>query len=156
MHTPRHSTRKPSSDTYLSREEGLSCGPVATSRWLVVVTAGACSLVTGCFGDPAPDPEVAPLEVIARPDSCYLNRDSVAEGIHPVSVIVARGAGRVRILLDDQAVYQQASGSSPSGDAADPEVELAEGEYVVECVVEGAVTSTSLKVTAPSSGGGGY
>ena len=39
----------------------------------------------GCFGDPAPDPAEAPLEVVV--EGCVLNRPDVAPGTHEVSVI---------------------------------------------------------------------
>lgn len=51
---------------------------------------------TGCLGDPPPDPNSAPLEVVL--DTCTLNRPEVGAGIHNVAVV---GSGK--LVITDEA-----------------------------------------------------
>jgi hypothetical protein len=52
--------------------------------------------LTACLGDPPPDPETAPLEVVL--DGCVLNRDEVAAGPHEVALV---GDGRLVVTDED-------------------------------------------------------
>ena len=95
-------------------------------------------LLAGCLiGDGPPDPAVAPIEVVAKVDSCLLNRDSVAAGTHEITVIMEQGTGRVRLLQDDRLV--QVLPSEP--------LTLMSGDYVFECVVDGRRSTAALTVT---------
>jgi hypothetical protein len=51
---------------------------------------------TGCLGDPPPDPEAAPLEVVL--DTCTLNRSEVEAGIHNVAIV-----GPGQLVVTDEA-----------------------------------------------------
>ena len=105
--------------------------------------AGVSPLLVGCLliGDPPPDPAVAPIEVVAKVDSCLLNRDSVAAGTHDTAVIIEQGTGRVRLLRDDRLVQELFSGPTPTP------LTLTSGDYVVECVVDGRRSTAALTVT---------
>lgn len=104
---------------------------------------GAALLSSGCalLGDPPPAPDVAPIEVVAKPNACLLNRDSVAAGTHDTAVIVEQGVGRVRLLQDDRVVLDRPGGAGSTA------VTLSAGAYVVECVVDGARSTATLAVT---------
>lgn len=71
----------------------------ARRRRTALGALGATIALSGCIGDPPPDADVAPLEVVI--EGCVLNRDKVAPGIHDVSVI---GTGEV--------TFRDASGAS--------------------------------------------
>lgn len=115
----------------------------------LILGLGATLCFAGC-GDPAPPADIAPLEVVAKPDACGLNRGSVAPGTHPLSVIFEGGTGTVRILKAGRAVLTV----DEAGTAAHSDVRLEAGEYVVECVVEGSELTTTLTVrSAPASSG---
>ena len=108
--------------------------------------AGTSLLLTGCpfMGDPPPDPAVAPIEVVAKVDACLLNRDSVAAGTHDTIVIVEQGTARVRLLQDDRLVQELPIVPEP---ITPTPVQLPEGEYTVECVVDGRRSTAALTVT---------
>lgn len=113
--------------------------------------------LTGCpsFGDPAPDPSVAPLEIVV--EGCVLNRESVAAGTHEVTVISQGQPATVRIVNESgQVVFTTkaiAGGVGP--DAGSPSVELASGRHVVECSPEGGTSmSVPLQVDALPRGQG--
>ena len=115
----------------------------------MITTAVVSTLLSGCIflGDPPPEPNVAPIEVVAKPDSCVLNRDSVAPGTHEVAVIMEEGSGRVRLVKDgkvllDRPIRDQSSVVDQS------ELELQQGSYDVECVVDGQASTAKLTVTA--------
>jgi hypothetical protein len=111
--------------------------------------AGFCFLLQGCLmfgGDPPPAPNVAPIEVVAMRNGCTLNRDSVAAGKHEIAVIMQEGTGRVRIRKDGKAVFDRPI-QNQSGVADQSELELQQGEYVVECVVDGDASNAKLVVT---------
>lgn len=110
----------------------------ARAGWLV-----ALLLPAGCafLGDPPPAPEVAPLEVVAKVDACLLNRDSVAAGTHDTAVIVEQGTGRVRLLQEGRVAHDLPGGPTPTP------IALSSGDYVVECVVDGARSTANLTVT---------
>jgi hypothetical protein len=119
------------------------------------VAVAVALLLGGCLGDPPPDPAEAPLEVVAgstqQPDEpCLLNRGEVAAGLHPVTVISEAGAATVVVRDGDgRSVLEQDSG------AGETSVELAEGEYEVECLAGGASLGTAtLRVTAEGRSGG--
>lgn len=57
----------------------------ARTRIGVILVAFGAVALTGCFGDPAPNPAEAPLEVVV--EGCVLNRANVAPGMHEVSVL---------------------------------------------------------------------
>lgn len=122
-----------------------------TRRQLVVVLA-LCLVTAACFGDPPPDPDVAPLEVVVdssqQPDQpCLLNRSEVGAGTHEVSVIAEGGAATVRILDSaGEVVFALASSASASGAASDA-TRLDVGSYTVECVpADGRVVRATLQV----------
>jgi hypothetical protein len=61
------------------------------------------------FSDPAPDPEVQPLEVVVNSHSnperpCLLNVEQIRAGVHTVTVIGESGYARVRIVNQQQEV----------------------------------------------------
>jgi hypothetical protein len=111
-------------------------------------TISGALLLAGCFGDPPPDPAEAPLEIVVgstqQPDQpCLLNRGEVAAGLHPVTVISEAGTATVA-LRDEQGrtVFEGRSGPGQTS------VELAEGEYTVECVTgDRPVGTVVLRVT---------
>ena len=115
----------------------------------MIMSAVASPLLSGCMfvGDPPPEPNVAPIEVVAKPDSCLLNRDSVAAGTHEVVVIMEVGSGRVRLTKDGEVVLDRPI-RDQSGVADQSEIELQQGTYVVECVVDGQTSTADLAVTA--------
>lgn len=63
---------------------------------MAILTASILLAGTGCLGDPSPNPETAPLEVVL--DTCSLNRPKVEAGIHNVAVI---GPGQLVITDED-------------------------------------------------------
>ena len=71
----------------------------------VGVAFAAPPLLFGCFGDPPPDPEVQPLEVVVgNPDPkfgpCILDVQQVAAGTHDVTAISMGGRGGYASRLD--------------------------------------------------------
>ena len=116
---------------------------------VMIVTAVAAPLFSGCMfvGDPPPEPNVAPIEVVAKPDSCLLSRDSVAAGTHEVVVIMEAGSGRVRLTKDGEVVLDRPI-RDQAGVSDQSELELQQGSYVIECVVDGQTSTADLVVTA--------
>ena len=115
----------------------------------MIMVVAATPLLAGCIvvSDPPPEPDVAPIEVVAKPDSCLLNRDSVAAGTHEVVVIMERGSGRVRFVRDGRVLLDRPV-RDQAGVADQSELELRQGSYVVECLVDGQVSTAKLAVTA--------
>jgi hypothetical protein len=111
--------------------------------------AGVCLLLQGCvlMGDPPPAPEVAPIEIVATRDGCALNRDSVAAGRHEITVIMQEGTGRIRILSDAKVVFDRPI-RGQSDVTEQSELELQQGRYVVECVVDGHASMAEISVTS--------
>lgn len=120
----------------------------------------ALLLATGCTGDPPPEPEVQPLEVVVASRTadqpCLLNVPEVAAGEHEVSVLAERAA---TVLIRDSAgtvIFQaDATTQDPDGPlvAVQGSVRLSAGEHVVECRPEGAATSTTGLRVAPARTG---
>jgi hypothetical protein len=112
----------------------------------VALAAGVGVLLSSCIADPPPDPAIAGVEIVATRDHCLLNRDSVAAGTHEIVVIMEAGSGKVRIVMDGKAVLERPI-HDQSGVADQSQLELRQGEYVVECVVDGAASWARLTVT---------
>jgi len=108
---------------------------------------GAVVLLGGCvMGDPPPDPEVQPLEIVAgssvRPDRpCILNVRSVRAGTHEVVLISESGPARIRIIDSSRrAVFQGRADSHPAKgggfegtEGERGSVRVVAGDYQVEC-----------------------
>jgi hypothetical protein len=124
------------------------------------MTIAGVVLLSGCFGDPPPDPEVQPLEIIVgNPDPdygpCLLNIGQVGAGTHEVTpILMAAGPARVRILDPSGVVVFErtleehpAEGGGHQVPAADQgAVRLAAGEHRVECVLVDGTHATPLRV----------
>ena len=99
----------------------------------------ACTvLLSSCFGDPAPDPATAPLEVVL--DSCALNRDEVAPGTHEVSIV---GAGQ--LLVTDESNTEVLTTSSDGHGTG--QLVATEQVYTFTCIADGGESETSLTVS---------
>jgi hypothetical protein len=111
----------------------------------------AATVVSGCLGDPAPEPETAPLEVVVgssqRPDeACLLNRPEVAAGTHELLLVTESGPSTVTIRDNTGAIVFQRKVAPGQGEASSS-VELSEGRFVIECAPRGArVTKARLRV----------
>lgn len=115
-------------------------------RTVLVLTL---TLVVGaCFGDPPPDAEDLPLEIVVHPDECLINYPQVGPGIHEVTVIFEGTSGSVRIVDANETVYSSDAGTSGSA-------ELAVGAYQVECEVDGVTRQIALSVRQGLPPGGG-
>ncbi len=113
---------------------------ITARRTPVRVVLGGCALavVAACLGDPPPDPETAPLEVVL--DGCVLNRHEVAAGAHDVSLI-----GTGRLFVTDESGEQVLA----LPDDATELVTTAQ-TYTFTCTVGSDETSTTLEsVSAP-------
>ena len=123
-----------------------------------LAAAAASLLLAGCFGDPPPDPEVQPLEVVvgsrSQPDQpCILNVDEVAAGDHEVSVISEReGAARVVLRTAAGSVVFEASGGQPAPEEAPASVTLTPGDHLVQCLSDGAVLGEVPLRVVPAEG----
>lgn len=91
------------------------------------------------MGDPPPDPETAPLEVVI--DGCELNRDEVAEGSHDVA-LVGDGALTVTDARDQEVL------SLPGGSRT---LVTTVQTYTFTCSVDDTQTTSTLKSVASSS-----
>lgn len=97
--------------------------------------------VAGCFGDPPPDPESAPLEVVM--EGCKLNRSDIAAGTHEVTVV---GAGVVEISdASGQVVLSVSSEEIGQG-----QLQTTAQSYTVRCTTSSGVESSAELVSAPS------
>ena len=132
---------------------------------LCVIAAAGIGLLSGCLGDPPPDPEIQPLEIIVgNPDPkygpCLLNVDEVGAGTHEVTPIAMAGKARVRILDPSGAVVFErtidehpAEGGGQEVPQSDQEsVVLAAGEHRVECILADGTHATSLRVVPARPG----
>ena len=130
-----------------------------------VVALAGIGLLSGCLGDPPPDPEIQPLEIIVgNPDPkygpCLLNVDEVGAGTHEVTPIAMAGKARVRILDPSGAVVFErtidehpAEGGGQEVPQSDQEsVVLAAGEHRVECILADGTHATSLRVVPARPG----
>jgi hypothetical protein len=95
--------------------------------------------VGGCFGDPPPDAEDLPLEIVVHPEECLINYPQVGPGIHEVTVILEGTSGSVRIVGAGKTVFSSDAGTSGSAD-------LVVGEYQVECQTDGVTRQIALAV----------
>jgi len=91
--------------------------------------------LSGCFGDPPPDPATAPLEVVL--DGCLLNRDEVAAGPHDVAVVG-----------DGDLVVQDASGAEVL--AGGGTLVTREGTYTFVCTIGSGESTATLRSVAES------
>lgn len=135
------------------------------------VARAAALLLGGCTGDPPPDPEVQPLEVVVgNPDPehgpCLLNVSLVAAGTHEVTTLSMTGSATVRIVdpsgravLTSAVAAGAAEGGGSEVLAADDEsVRLGEGPHRVECVLATGTHIVELLVVPTRPGyrqGGG-
>jgi hypothetical protein len=136
-----------------------------TAQRLSIALAGA-TLLCGCLGDPPPDPEVQPLEIIAGdPDHpeygpCSLNVDEVGAGTHEVTPWSVGGKATVRILDPSGAViFKRALESDHvkgGGQEVMPEdrgsVRLGAGTHRVECISFDGTHATELVVVPARPG----
>lgn len=134
----------------LLRGIGVCC---SVAKLQVGVTLAAWLLAAGCFGDPPPDPDVAPIEVVAESrqradEPCLLNRNEIGAGTHEVVAITEGGAVTVRIRDSAGAVLVELKTTeSPAGS----EVTLGTGAHAVECMFDdGSIASVPLRVVPPS------
>lgn len=138
--------------------------PSRRAQRLGLALAGA-SLLCGCIGDPPPDPEVQPLEIIAgNPDPkygpCLLNVDEVGAGTHDVIPMSMAGSATVRILDPSGAViFERAIEEHPlqgGGHEVLQEdhgsVRLGAGDHRVECTVSEGTHTTELLVVPARPG----
>ena len=129
------------------------------------VALAAVTLLCGCLGDPPPDPEVQPLEIIAgNPDPgygpCSLNVDEVGAGTHEVTPLSLDGKATVRILDPSGAVVFKRTIQEHSAEGEGHEVmqkdhgtvRLRAGEHRVECILADGTHSTSLRVVPARPG----
>ncbi len=117
---------------------------VVLNAWLVVL---------GCFGDPPPDPDVAPIEVVAgskqRADApCLSNRDEVGAGTHELVVITEAGPVTVQIRDSTGAVVVELDAVERP---AASEVTLGTGTHTIECMFKDGSTASVLMRVVPRS-----
>ena len=142
-----------------------------------LVLAGALS--SGCFSDPPPPPEIAPLEVIAttsiKPSqTCGLNRNELGAGTHDVTIISEVKSSVVRIRdssgrvvfkgfadpqVYDEVVDEEEPKDLPEGYELPPgfgqyeDLRLEAGEYTVECEPQGDPVSAARLTVVPARPG---
>ncbi len=131
---------------------------------LGLALAGA-TLLCGCFGDPPPDPEVQPLEIVAgNPDPeygpCLLNVDEVGAGTHEVTPLSLAGNATVRILDPSGAVIFERAIEEHRLEGGGHEVlvedqgsvRLGAGDHRVECTLSDGTHTTELLVVPARPG----
>ena len=129
------------------------------------VALAGTSLLCGCMSDPAVDPEVQPLEIVAgNPDPkygpCILNVEQVAAGVHDVVAIPMGGPATVRIVdPSGRAIFRRAvQGGAAEGEGSevlagdDQSVRLAERQHRVECVLPTGTHTLDLLVVPARPG----
>ena len=132
---------------------------------LSLIGAVGCLGLTGCLGDPDPDPATAPLEVVANGNDagrCVLNRESVAAGSHEV-VVITEGVQAIVELHDEggNVLFRQKGDTWPQSsedetmpevaeDAEGDSVELAAGEYTFVCRYRGGPTGEAPLTVVPN------
>lgn len=104
--------------------------------------------VVACFGDPPPDAEDLPLEIVVHPDECLINYSVVGPGVHEVTVIFEGASGSVRILGAGETAFSSDAGTSGLAD-------LGVGDYQVECETDGFTRQIALAVRQGLPPGGG-
>ena len=100
------------------------------------------AVLSGCFGDPPPDPADAPLEVVL--DGCRLNRPSVQAGTHALAVV---GQGRVTVTDPSGRVVLTTRGGE--GDVP-AELAMTEGTYAMACEPDGGRLGEAELVVDPT------
>jgi len=109
----------------------------------------ALTLALGaCLGDPPPDAEDLPLEIVVLPDECLINYPQVGPGNHEVTVIFEGTSGSVRIVGAGETVFSSEAGTSGNAD-------LVVGDYQVECETGGVTRQIALSVRQGLPPGGG-
>lgn len=129
------------------------------------VGLAVATLLCGCLGDPPPDPEVQPLEIVAgNPDPkygpCLLNVDEVAAGTHDVTPLSMAEKSTVRILdPSGAAIFERTVEQNPAQGGGHEVLEqdtgsvrLAEGRHRVECILSDGTHSTELEVVPARPG----
>ena len=112
-------------------------------------TVLALTLALGaCLGDPPPDAEDLPLEIVVLPDECLINYPQVGPGNHEVTVIFEGTSGSVRIVGAGETVFSSEAGTSGNAD-------LVVGDYQVECETGGVTRQIALSVRQGLPPGGG-
>lgn len=147
----------------LIRWMGLSAKALALTAQRFGIAFAGMGLFSGCMGDPPPEPEVQPLEIIVgNPDPtygpCVLNVDEVGAGTHGVTSVAMAGSARVRIVDPSGAVvYERAIQEEPamieSEDVMQEDqqtVDLQAGDHRVECILADGTHSASLMVVPAS------
>jgi hypothetical protein len=140
--------------------------PARPIKWTGFALAGI-GLLSGCMGDPPPDPEVQPLEIIVgNPDPdygpCLLNVEEVGAGTHEVTPVTMAGKARVRILDPSGVVVfkrtiQEHPAEGGGHEVLEEEqgtVRLEAGKHRVECTLTDGTHSTSLRVVPARPGYG--
>ncbi len=136
-----------------------------TPQRLGVALAGA-TLLSGCLmGDPPPDPEVQPLEIVAgNPDPeygpCFPNMNEVGAGAHEVWPMSMGGQATVRIVDPSGAVIFELAIQSHALEGGGHEsmpgdggsVRLGAGNHRVECILSGGAHTTELLVVPARPG----
>lgn len=138
--------------------------PAPVAGRLAVALAGI-GLLSGCLGDPPPDPEVQPLEIIAgntdpEYDPCLLNVGEVGAGSHEVVALAVAVRARVRILDPSGAVVWERTiqehpaegGGREAPEGEQGTVRLRAGEYRVECILADGAHATTLRVVPARPG----
>lgn len=99
---------------------------------VAILAASVLLAGTGCLGDPPPDPETAPLEVVL--DTCTLNRPEVGAGIHNVAVV-----GPGQLVITDESGNEVLS----LGDDGNADITTTSQTYTFTCVTaSGGGTAT--------------
>lgn len=110
----------------------------------------ALTMATGtaaCFGDPEPDPSVAPIEIVANsraePESpCLVNRPSVGAGTHELVVIAESAPAVVRVQdADGVQLYEE---RVEQGASTSTTIVLEAGRYSVSCAQDGRTPVTTI------------
>lgn len=117
------------------------------------------------MGDPPPDPEVQPLEIIVgHPEPqygpCLLNVEEVGAGAHDVTPVAMAGTVGVRIVdpsgrvLFERTVreHPMKGGGQAVLERDQGTVRLRAGEHRIECIVAGAAHATWLRVVPARPG----
>lgn len=147
---------------------GTSPRPFVSSRspQLLGLALAAAILLSGCFGDAPPDPEVQPLEIIvgnADPEygPCLLNVDEVGAGSHDVTPMSMAGSATVRIIDPSGAVlyehgideHRLQGGGHEVPEEDQGSVLLESGNHRVECTLSSGTTHTTELLVVPARPG---
>lgn len=127
-----------------------------TATWLLpgrlppAVLLPGLLMLSGCLGDAAVAPGIAPVEVVAdsaasEGQRCTLNRYEVGAGVHEVIVIAQGSAVTVRVVGAQGSPVLETE--EDAGGAASTSVELAAGEYDVSCIWASGREQVTFRVT---------